>query len=178
MRSDTRQRKRALAGLRAIAGEERMLGTLVRVISSGKQALDAVMLEMGRMVAESVMLIEREEMAGPDYYPTDPDLQKWAHEEGSLFVGDQKVKVKRPRLRHVEQGEVTLQSYARVRAPGAFSEELLEKILRGVSVSFPVKETVAKENFWLQGWPDTWRVATPPTHHGAALRCNCATIRC
>ncbi|MDH4086589.1 MAG: hypothetical protein OEV04_06110, partial [Nitrospira sp.] len=39
----------------------------------------------------------------------------------------------RPRLRHVEQGEVTLQSYARMRAPGAFSEELLEKILCGVS---------------------------------------------
>ena len=95
-----------------------MLGTLVRVISSGKQALDAVMLEMGRMVAESVMLMEREEVAGPDYYPTDPAFQKWAHEEGSLYLGDQKVKVTRPRLRHVEQGEVTLQSYARLRTPG------------------------------------------------------------
>lgn len=133
MRRDTRQRKRALAGLRAISGQDEMLGTLVRVISSGKQALDAVMLEMGRMVAESVMLMEREEVAGPDYYPTDPAFKKWAHEAGSLYLGDQKVKVTRPRLRHVEQGEVTLQSYARLRTPGAFSEELLEKILRGVS---------------------------------------------
>ncbi|MBH0187021.1 MAG: IS256 family transposase [Nitrospira sp.] len=133
MRRDTRQRKRALAGLRAISGQEEMLGTLVRVIRSGKQALDAVMLEMGRMVAESVMLIEREEVAGPDYYPTDPAFKKWAHEAGSLYLGDQKVKVTRPRLRHVEQGEVTLQSYARLRTPGAFSEELLAKILRGVS---------------------------------------------
>ncbi|MEK7350871.1 MAG: IS256 family transposase [Nitrospirota bacterium] len=133
MRRDTRQRKRALAGLRAISGQDEMLGTLVRVISSGKQALDAVMLEMGRMVAESVMLMEREEVAGPDYYPTDPAFKKWAHEKGSLYLGDQKVKVTRPRLRHVEQGEVTLQSYARLRTPGAFSEELLEKILRGVS---------------------------------------------
>ena len=89
--------------------------------------------EMGRMVAESVMLIEREEMAGPDYYPTDPALQKWAHEEGSMFVGGQKVKVTRPRLRHVVHGEVSLKSYARLHAPGQFSEELLEKILRGVS---------------------------------------------
>lgn len=133
MRRDTRHRKRALAGLRAIAGQDEMLGTLVRVISSGKQALDAVMLEMGRLVAESVMLMEREQMAGPDYYPTDPAFKKWAHEEGSLYLGDQKVKVTRPRLRHVEQGEVTLQSYTRLRAPGAFSEELLEKILRGMS---------------------------------------------
>jgi putative transposase len=133
MRRETRQRKRALVGLRAIAGEERMLGAMVHVIHSGKQALDAVMLEMGRMVAESVMLMEREEVTGPDYYPTDPDLKKWAHEQGSIYLGDQKVHVTRPRLRHVAQGEVTLQSYARMRAPGVFSEELLEKILRGVS---------------------------------------------
>jgi transposase-like protein len=119
--------------LKAISGRDEMLGTLVRVIRSGKQALDAVMLEMGRMVAESVMLMEREEVAGPDYYPTDPAFKKWAHEEGSLYLGDQKVKVTRPRLRHVEHGEVTLQSYARLRTPGAFSEELLGKILRGVS---------------------------------------------
>jgi len=133
MRSDTRQRKHAMAGLRVIAGEERMLGTLVRVISSGKQALDAVMLEMGRMVAESVMLIEREEVAGPDYYPNDPDLQKGAHEDGSIFIGDQKVRVTRLRLRRVVHGEVPVQSYARIHSPGQFSEELLEKILRGVS---------------------------------------------
>ena len=133
MRRDTRQRKHAMAGLRAIAGEERMLGTLVRVIRSGKQALDAVRLEMGRMVAERVRLIEREEMAGPDYYPTDPDRQKWAHEKGSIFIGDQKVRVTRPRLRHVAHGEVPVQSYARLHSPGQFAEELLEKILRGVS---------------------------------------------
>jgi hypothetical protein len=69
MRRDTKQPKRAMAGLRAISGEQQMLGSLVCVISSGKQVLDAMMLEMGRMVAESIMLIEREELAGPDYYP-------------------------------------------------------------------------------------------------------------
>ncbi|MEQ1845021.1 MAG: IS256 family transposase [Nitrospira sp.] len=133
MRPETKQRKHAMAGLRAISGQDRLLGTLVRVISSGKQALDAVMLEMGRLVAESIMLIEREELAGPDYYPTHPALQKWAHEAGSVYIGDQKVKVKRPRLRDVGQGEVPLKSYARLHATGDFSEELLEKILRGVS---------------------------------------------
>jgi transposase-like protein len=33
----------------------------------------------------------------------------------------------------VRHGEVALRSYERLRAPGPFSEELLEKILRGVS---------------------------------------------
>ena len=141
MREDTRQRKHAMAGLRAISGEQQVLGILTRVIHSGKQALDAVMLEMGRLVAESVMLIEREEIAGPDYYPSDPALQKWAHEEGSIFIGDQKVRVKRPRLRPVVQGEVPVQSYVRLHSPGQFSEELLEKILRGVSAQ-KYEETV------------------------------------
>lgn len=109
-----------------------MLGMLVRVISSSKSALDAIRLEMGRMVAESVMLMERAEVAGPDYDPIDPRLQKWAHEGGSIFLGDQKVPVKRPRLRHMRHEDVRLTSYEWLRASGQFSEELLENILRRV----------------------------------------------
>jgi hypothetical protein len=47
-----------MAGMRQISGEQQMLGTLLRVINQGKKALDEVMLDMGRMVAESIMLIE------------------------------------------------------------------------------------------------------------------------
>jgi transposase-like protein len=79
------------------------------------------------------MLIEREELAGPDCYPTHPGLQKWAHEAGSAYIGDQKVRVTHPRLRHVVQGEVPMKPYVRLHAPGQFSEEVLENILRGVS---------------------------------------------
>jgi putative transposase len=141
MRPDTRQRKKAMTGLRALTGEQQMLGVLTRVLQTGKQALDAVMLEMGRLVAESIMLIEREELAGPDYHPTDRALQKWAHEKGSIYLGDQKVKVTRPRLRDVVRGEMRLKSYKRLQTPGQFSEELLEKILHGVSAQ-KYEETV------------------------------------
>lgn len=133
MRPDTKQRKQSLTGLKVISGEQHLLGVLTRVFHTGKQALDAVMLEMGRMVAESVMLIEREELAGPDYHPTDPTLHKWAHEAGSIYLGDQKIPVMRPRLRDAVEGEILLQSYQRLKTPGSFSEELLEKLLRGVS---------------------------------------------
>lgn len=133
MRIDTRKRKNAMVGLRQVSGEQVMMGQLFRVINQGKKALDEVMLDMGRMVAESIMLIEREELAGPDYYPTDPNLQKWAHEKGSIFIGDQKVRSQRPRLRDVVHGEVPLKSYQALHSSGQFSEELLQKILRGVS---------------------------------------------
>jgi putative transposase len=133
MRPDTKQRKRSMTGLKMISGEQHLLGILTQVVHTGKQALDAVMLEMGRMVAESVMLIEREELAGPDDHPTDPALHKWAHEASSIYLGDQKIPVMRPRLRHVAHGEISLQSYQRLKTPGLFSEEVLEKLLRGMS---------------------------------------------
>ena len=47
MRPDTKQRKKAMTGLREISGKQQMLGLLTRVLHTGKQALDAVMLEMG-----------------------------------------------------------------------------------------------------------------------------------
>jgi len=143
MRPDTKQRKKAMTGLRELSGEQQMLGLLTRVLHTGKQALDAVMLEMGRMVAEGVMLIEREELAGPDDHPTNSSLRKWAHEACSVYLGDQKVKVMRPRLRDVVRGEMPLQSYQRLKTPGQFSEELLEKLLRGVSAQ-KYEETVLK----------------------------------
>jgi len=133
MRSDTRQWKKVLSGLRVMVGQDERWGTLLRVIRSGKQALDAARLEMGRRVAESLMLIEREALAGPDDYPIPSDLQKWAHEEGSIFIGDQKGRGKHPRRRHVRHGEVALRSYERLRAPGPCSEDRLEKLLRGGS---------------------------------------------
>ena len=57
MRRDTRQRKRALAGLRAIAGKERMLGTMVRVISTGKQALFRDLERRGLALSKRILFV-------------------------------------------------------------------------------------------------------------------------
>jgi len=143
MKLDTKSRKKASRGFRQMTGDEVVLSKLAQIMVDGKRAMDSLMLEMGRMVAESIMLIEREELAGPDYYPTDPNLQKWAHENSSVFIGDQKVKLKRPRLRDAVHGEIPLKSYQSLRTPGQFSEELLEKILRGTSAQ-KYEETVVE----------------------------------
>lgn len=141
MRIDTKQRKKAMSGFREMSGSDQAREALFKVISHGKQALDEVFMDVGRMLAESIMLMEREELAGPDYHPTNPRLQKWAHEDGSIYIADQKVKVSRPRLRDIESGEVELKSYNKLRNHGQFSEEMLNKILRGVSAQ-KYEETV------------------------------------
>ena len=133
MKLKTTQRKKAMSGFKQMTGEEQARQALFDVIAQGKQALDATFMDMGRMLAESIMLIEREELAGPDYHPKDPNLQKWAHEPSSVYLADQKIKVSKPRLRDRQSGEVPLTSYQAMRQQGQFSEALLEKILRGVS---------------------------------------------
>lgn len=133
MKVETKNRKKAMKGFRQMTGSEYAKESLYRIMVEGKLAMDALFRDMGKMLAESVLLMEREELAGPDYYPTDPKLQKWSHEAGSVYIGDQKVKIQRPRLRHTEMGEVPLKSYKALRSKGQFSQALLEKMLCGVS---------------------------------------------
>jgi hypothetical protein len=120
MRPDTKQRKHSLDRLETNFGRAAPTRRPDPGGHTGKPALEeAVMLKMGRMVAESVLLIEREALAGPDYHPTDPVLHKWAHEAGSIYLGDQTIPVMRPRLRHVARGEISLQSYSAFEEPRA-----------------------------------------------------------
>lgn len=48
-------------------------------------------------------------------------------------MGDQKISVEHPRLRG-PGGEIGLQSYEKLKGPGGFSEELLGRVLRGISL--------------------------------------------
>ena len=132
MREDTKKRKKATQALKATQEQEWWADQVMRVMVGGKQALDAAMLEIGRLTAETIMYLEREEIAGPDYHPTSPGLHKWASQGGSIYVGDQKIGVEHPRLRGPD-GEVPLRTYEQLKQRGGFSEELLAQVLRGMS---------------------------------------------
>ena len=133
MKETTKRRKKAILGFKETLGREWIMGQLLRIYESGKQGFDSMMLRLGKMMAETIMYIEREELAGPDYMPFSPDRRKWASQGGSVFIGDQRIKkLQHPRLRG-PQGEIALQSYQKMKDPGGFSEELLDKVLRGIS---------------------------------------------
>lgn len=60
-----------------------------------------------------------------------------------MYIGDQKIKkVAHPRLRGPE-GEIALRSYQKLKELGGFSDELLAKVLRGMSCR-KYKETVTE----------------------------------
>ena len=132
MKVNTRKRRNARRVFEQMYGKQEMIDRMYQIISRGKQGLDAFLLEVGRMMAETIMYIEREEISGPEYRPLSSEIKKWASQGGSIYLGDQKISVEHPRLRG-KKGEMALESYQKLKEPGAFSEELLCKILRGIS---------------------------------------------
>lgn len=132
MRLDTKRRKKAIRGFEQAYGRQEIIDRMYQIYLLGKQGFDVLIKELGVMMVETVMHIEREEVSGPDYQPFSSEVQKWASEAGSVYIGDQKVPVQRPRLRG-PQGEISLRSYQRLKEPEGFSRELLNKVLRGIS---------------------------------------------
>ncbi len=132
MKVNTKNRRNATRGFERIFGKQELIDRMYQIVSQGKQGLDAFLLELGRMMAETVMYIDREEVAGPDYHPKDCAIQKWASQGGSIYMADQKISVDHPRLRG-PKAEIALQSYQKLKEPCGFSEELLSKVLRGIS---------------------------------------------
>lgn len=132
MKKSTRQRKQAASFIPQAVGQDIFVDKMIQVMSEGKKAFDSFSLEIGRMLAEAIMYMDREQVAGPDYLPRDSNIRKWGSQQGSVFIGDQKVKLQHPRLNGPD-GEIDLQSYLTLKQRGQFSEELLAEVLRGLS---------------------------------------------
>jgi len=104
---------------------------LTRVIQEGKTLLDEFQKNLGRKLVESLLLMEREVVGGTAYKPKQ-GYKKWSSQQGSVYVGKGKVKVSVPRLRN-EDGEVPSAVYESLKNPDAFSEELMDACMSGLS---------------------------------------------
>ena len=76
MRANTKKRKNATRMLKATQEQDWWADQIMQVMLNGKRALDTAMLGIGRLVAETLMYMEREEKSGPDYHPTSSGLRK------------------------------------------------------------------------------------------------------
>lgn len=132
MKETTRKRKKAIIRMQEAYGRQWIIEQMYQIFARGKRGFDVMMKEIGRMVAEAIMYIDREEIAGPDYQPFSPEMRKWASQGGSVYIGDQKIRAEHPRLRG-PQGEIGLKSYQKLKEPEGFSEELLMKVMSGIS---------------------------------------------
>ncbi len=132
MKKSTSKRKATAKEISTILGEDQFSRKVMETISWGKKTFDSLNYEVGRMLCESILLMDRERLSGPDYQPKDSEVKKWSHQGGSVFIGDQKVKLSIPRLRGPD-GEIGLPSYEKLKSRGQFSEEVLTKAMAGLS---------------------------------------------
>lgn len=115
---------------------------LLEIQKVGKAALDNLHHKLGRMLAESIMSIDREEsiaLAAQD----GNHIYNWGYQPGSIFIGPSKVAVTKPRAKQKDGSEVQLQSYEKLKSKDAFSEELLGQLMAGLS-GRQYKATVAR----------------------------------
>jgi len=74
------------------------------------------------------------EVAGARYTRTHPNFKRWGCNEGSVFLGDQKVSVRVPRVRDVLNGkEIPLSSYQGFQNPGSIDEVVFKRLINGIS---------------------------------------------
>jgi putative transposase len=141
MKESTKQRKETASHFSQLVGESRIVQELLTIRGAGKRAFDDLHHRLGVMLVESILQIEREEITGPDYAPKDGH-HKWGYQQGSVFIGDSKQQMQKPRA--VKDGkEIQLPTYEKLKEEGAFSEELLAKLMAGLSAR-QYKATVTK----------------------------------
>jgi hypothetical protein len=67
-------------------GEGRLREKIEEIILFGKDALDKTHMEIGKHIAETIMMVDREEIAGEDHHPKKEGLYKWGSQGGSVFI--------------------------------------------------------------------------------------------
>ena len=78
MKVNTRKRKESRKVFEQLYGREELTDRMYRIIfHRGRRDWMLYLLKFGRMMAETVMYMEREEVSGPEYQPKDPAIHKW-----------------------------------------------------------------------------------------------------
>ncbi|WP_447972885.1 hypothetical protein [Nitrospira sp. Kam-Ns4a] len=85
--------------MKALRGRDWLADRMSQIRQPGKAGLDRLLVERGRLLAETILDLDRVEQAGPAYRPKAPGWHKWEAQLGSVCSGDQNVPVMRPRLR-------------------------------------------------------------------------------
>jgi transposase-like protein len=94
-----------------------------------------MLIPLGLKAVEEELQSEVRAVIGGDRYERGPSSKKrWGENPGSVFIGDQKVKINVPRVRDVEAGEeVSLRSYERLKDPSLVDERALSRVINGIS---------------------------------------------
>ena len=100
-----------------------------------QDSLGSLALELGLLVASSLLEDEVTRLCGPRYQRRPGRAHtRYGHQRGVATLAGQKIAIERPRVRHTDgRGERPLEIYARLQSPDAMPRAVLRRMVRGVS---------------------------------------------
>jgi putative transposase len=100
-----------------------------------QDSLESLAVELGLLVASAILEDEVTRLCGRRYErPSQRTHTRYGRQGGVVTLGGQKLPIDRPRVRRADGGgEVTLESYEKLRSPDAMPRAVLRRMVRGVS---------------------------------------------
>ena len=130
-----RDEQSAAASLEQFAKSNgQLLLPLVELISEARIAVDEVISSIGRKTIETILRLSAEEVAGAQTPGKASGEIRWhGSQNGRVALADRQLRVKRPRLRHKQEGEVKVPAYEALQENSATAQRMMGALLRGVS---------------------------------------------
>jgi transposase-like protein len=130
-----REEKSAAAAIEQFAKSNgQLLLPLIELITQSRIAVDEVIGSIGRKTIETILMLSAGEVAGARTPgKARGDIRWHGSQDGRVALADRQLKVKRPRLRHKQEGEVKVPAYQALQDNGATAERMMGALLRGVS---------------------------------------------
>ncbi len=93
-----------------------------------------MLIPLGLAAVEAELQSEVIQIAGGRYSRDLPQFKRWGYNDGSVYLGDQKVSLKVPRVRDVlNEEEVCLTSYREFQNPRKIDETIFSRVINGIS---------------------------------------------
>ena len=99
-------------------------------------ALIQALIPLGLDAVNDLLQEEVNHLAGDWYSRKNPDqsIRRWGHQQGSVYLSDQKMPIDVPRVRDVSTDqEVVLEAYKQLQKPRNLDDGLLLRVLKGIS---------------------------------------------
>ena len=96
-------------------------------------AMIQMLIPLGLKAVQDELQAEVRELAGTRHV-RGGSIDRWGTNPGSVFLGDQKVAIRVPRVRNTAlDAEVALATYERLQSPQAIDDIVLSRVINGIS---------------------------------------------
>ncbi|MCM2277067.1 MAG: transposase [Oligoflexia bacterium] len=97
-------------------------------------AMIQALIPLGLKAVQEELQGEVQLLVGDRYERGSGTLKRWGANPGSVYIGDQKLRVNVPRVRNLrENREIPLKSYERLQEPQSVDERAFSRVINGIS---------------------------------------------